>query len=168
MHLKPDARDTWQEHSASGFNVGTSFEHYRCYKVWIKETRSIRTGNTVFFKHKYLTMPTITPGDAVLKARGHSPIKKPVYFLFRKKTGSIFHATKKKHYRRALVFRGFCDKTLFLPKMAKTTAPPWPILFSAFLLAYAITRKFASRACPQGACPHALESERSFLATRSC
>ena len=68
MHLKPDARDTWQEHSASGFNVGTSFEHYRCYKVWIKETRSIRTGNTVFFKHKYLTMPTITPGDAVIKA----------------------------------------------------------------------------------------------------
>ena len=23
MHLKPDARETWQEHSASGFNVGT-------------------------------------------------------------------------------------------------------------------------------------------------
>ena len=48
MHLKPDARDTWQEHLASGFNVGTSFEHYRCYEVWIKETRSIRIGNTVF------------------------------------------------------------------------------------------------------------------------
>ena len=68
MHLKPDARDTWQEHSASGFNVGTFFEHYRCFKIWIKETKSVRIGNTVFFKHKYLTMPTITPGDAVLKA----------------------------------------------------------------------------------------------------
>ena len=64
MHLKPDARETWQEHSASGFSVGTSFEHYRCYEVWIKETKSIRIGNTVFFKHKYLTMPTIIPGDA--------------------------------------------------------------------------------------------------------
>ena len=50
------------------FNVGTSFEHYRCYEVWIKETKSVRIGNTVFFKHKYLTMPTIIPGDAVLKA----------------------------------------------------------------------------------------------------
>ena len=68
MHLKPDARETWQEHSASGFNVGTSFEHYRCYEVWIKETKSVRIGNTVFFKHKYLTMQTIMPGDAVLKA----------------------------------------------------------------------------------------------------
>ena len=29
-----------------------------------------------------------------VRARGHSPIKKPVYFLFRKKTGSTFHATK--------------------------------------------------------------------------
>ena len=68
MCLKPDARETWQEHLASGFNVGTSFEHYRCYEVWTKETKSVRIGNTVFFKHKYLTMPTITPGDAVLKA----------------------------------------------------------------------------------------------------
>ena len=42
MHLKPDARETWQEHSASGFNVGTSFEHYRCYEVWIKETKVSR------------------------------------------------------------------------------------------------------------------------------
>ena len=30
MHLKPAARDTWEEHSASGWNVGTSFEHYIC------------------------------------------------------------------------------------------------------------------------------------------
>ena len=36
--------------------------------MWIKETKSVRIGNTVFFKHKYLTMPTIAPGDAVIKA----------------------------------------------------------------------------------------------------
>ena len=68
MHLKSDARETWQKHSALGFNVGTSFEHYRCCEVWIKETKGVRIGNTVFFKHKYLTTPTITPRDAVLKA----------------------------------------------------------------------------------------------------
>ena len=68
VHLKPDTRETWQEHSASWFNVGASFEHYRCYEVWIKNPKSVRLGDTVFFKHKYLTMPTIMPGDAVLKA----------------------------------------------------------------------------------------------------
>ena len=34
----------------------------------MKDTRSVRIGNTVFFKNKYLTMPTITQGDALLKA----------------------------------------------------------------------------------------------------
>ena len=29
IHLKPTARETWEEHSASGWNIGTSFEHYR-------------------------------------------------------------------------------------------------------------------------------------------
>ena len=43
-------------------------EHYRCHKSWITETRGIRVGNTVFFKHKYLTMPTITTADAILTA----------------------------------------------------------------------------------------------------
>ena len=68
IHLKPEVRETWEEHSASGWNVGTSFEHCRCYIVWINKTLGTRKGNTVFFKHKYLTMPTITPGDALLKA----------------------------------------------------------------------------------------------------
>ena len=60
MHLVPDIRETFAPHSASGFNVGTSFEHYRCYIIYISETKNTRIGNTVFFEHKYLTMPTIT------------------------------------------------------------------------------------------------------------
>jgi hypothetical protein len=68
MHVVPDVRETFAPHSASGFNVGTSFEHYRCYIIYISDTRSTRIGNTVFFKHKYLTMPTMTNADALLKA----------------------------------------------------------------------------------------------------
>ena len=68
IHLKPGARDTWSEHSASGWNLGTSEEHYRCYDVFVEKTKGTRTGNTVFFKHKYLTMPTVTSGDALLRA----------------------------------------------------------------------------------------------------
>ena len=68
MHVVPDVRETFAPHSVSGYHLGTSLEHYRCYKIWIKKTRSERIGNTVFFKHKYLTMPTITNADALLIA----------------------------------------------------------------------------------------------------
>ena len=54
--------------SVSGWYIGVSLEHYRCHRCWITETKGIRTGNTVFFKHKYLTMPTSTPADALLTA----------------------------------------------------------------------------------------------------
>ena len=54
--------------SVSGWYIGVSLEHYCCHRCWITETKGIRTGNTVFFKHKYLTMPTITPADALLTA----------------------------------------------------------------------------------------------------
>ena len=66
--LKPTTRETWAPHSTSGFNIGTSFEHYWCFPVWLKDTRAVRASETVFFKHKCLTMPTITPEAALLKA----------------------------------------------------------------------------------------------------
>ena len=44
IHLKPTARDTWEEHSASGWNLGTSMEHYRCYEVYVDKTLGIRVG----------------------------------------------------------------------------------------------------------------------------
>ena len=68
IHVMPDVRRSYSPHSVSGFNVGTSLKHYRCYKIWVKETRSVRVGNSVFFKHKYLTMPTTTNADSLLKA----------------------------------------------------------------------------------------------------
>jgi hypothetical protein len=34
----------------------------------VSDTTSIRTSLTVFFKHKYLTMPSITPEDALIQA----------------------------------------------------------------------------------------------------
>ena len=36
--------------------------------MWIKETQSKIIGNAVFFKHKYLTMSTITNADVLLNA----------------------------------------------------------------------------------------------------
>jgi len=47
---------------------GTSWEHYRCHEVYITDTRHTRMCSSVFFKHKYLTMPSLTPADALIQA----------------------------------------------------------------------------------------------------
>ena len=68
MHVMPKLRETWAAHTTTGYYIGTSWEHYRNHRVYIKDTRIVRTGATVFFKHKYLTMPTVTTLDALIKA----------------------------------------------------------------------------------------------------
>ena len=68
MHVKPSVRESWAAHSASGYYIGTSLKHYRCSTGWLEQTRSTRVSDTVFFKHKYLTQPTLTASDAVIQA----------------------------------------------------------------------------------------------------
>ena len=68
MHIKPTAHGSFEAHSVSGFYTETYVEQYRFHQVWVKDTKSVRIGNTVFFKHKYLTMHTVTAADALLKA----------------------------------------------------------------------------------------------------
>jgi hypothetical protein len=67
-HLAPSIQETWAPHTTSGFYVGNSWEDYHCYEVFITNTSHTRICSTVFFKHKYLTMPTITTSDALIHA----------------------------------------------------------------------------------------------------
>ena len=67
MHVMPSKIPTWGQYTKSGFYLGTSWDHYRCHRVWIKDTKSTRVGQTVFFRHKYITKPAITPTDAILR-----------------------------------------------------------------------------------------------------
>ena len=48
--------------------MGTSLEHHRCFRIYIWKTRAIQICETVFFKHKCLTQPFVTPEDAVVTA----------------------------------------------------------------------------------------------------
>ena len=68
IHVMPAKRRTWAAHTKKGYYLGTSWEHYRCHVVWVKETKSTRVGQTVFFKHKYLTQPGMTDTDALIQA----------------------------------------------------------------------------------------------------
>jgi len=67
-YLYPGIRETWAPHTASGYYLGNSKVHYRCHQIYISNTRHTRVCDTVFFKHKYLMIPTITPANALIKA----------------------------------------------------------------------------------------------------
>jgi hypothetical protein len=68
FHIKPGRRRTFGEHSEDGFYLKTSEEHYRTHVIFAKKTRAKRLADTVFFKQKYITQPTITPADAIVNA----------------------------------------------------------------------------------------------------
>jgi hypothetical protein len=67
-HVKPDDRRTWDTRSDSGFSLGTSMEHHRCFRVYVTKTRATRISDTVHFKHQYITNPTVSPESHVVAA----------------------------------------------------------------------------------------------------
>ncbi len=67
-YLVPTIWESWAPHMASGFYVGNAWDHYWCHEIYISDTCHTQVCNTVFFKHKYLTMPTIIAADALIRA----------------------------------------------------------------------------------------------------
>jgi hypothetical protein len=68
MHEAPNKRGTWAENAIDSWYIQTSPEHYRCHIIYTKRTNSIRILDMVWFKHKYITQPTLTPADIIVKA----------------------------------------------------------------------------------------------------
>ena len=68
VHENSERRGTWAANSTDGWYLRTSPEHYRCHVIYCKNTRSERISDTVHFKHKYITEPTLTPEDTIVKA----------------------------------------------------------------------------------------------------
>ncbi len=70
VHEKPHKRRTIAQHCKKGYVLGTSFEHYQCQTVWMVDPHNRRTSGAVWFKHKYLTHPSVTPADRITAAIG--------------------------------------------------------------------------------------------------
>ncbi len=54
--------------SVDGWYLRTSDEHYRSHEIYVKHTRGVRISDTVHFKHKHITAPTLSPEDTIVKA----------------------------------------------------------------------------------------------------
>jgi hypothetical protein len=66
VHDKPHKQRTYAEHCRKAFDLGTSTEHYRCWKFWSNDTQATRVLGAAFFKHKYITNPAVTLEDLVI------------------------------------------------------------------------------------------------------
>jgi hypothetical protein len=68
FHIKPNRRKSWGEHASAGWYLTASPDHYRCHYIFVKATRAKHIFNTVYFKRKHITQPTLTTEDMVTKA----------------------------------------------------------------------------------------------------
>ncbi len=66
IHNKPHKCQIYAKHCKKAFVLSMSTEHYRCWKFWSMATRATQILDAVFFKHKYLTNPSVTPKDFVI------------------------------------------------------------------------------------------------------
>ena len=53
----PTGENRLQSTVKKGFILGTSFEHYRAWTMWMNDTRATRVSGTAFHKHKYISIP---------------------------------------------------------------------------------------------------------------
>jgi hypothetical protein len=61
-------RGSWVANVVDGWYLQTFPEDYWCHIVYVKNTRSERVSDAIHFKHKYITQPTLTPEDIIVKA----------------------------------------------------------------------------------------------------
>jgi hypothetical protein len=67
LHESSERKGTWSDNSIDGWYLQASPEHYQCYVIYVKQTNSKKVSDTVYFKMKYITQPTLTPADIIIK-----------------------------------------------------------------------------------------------------
>jgi hypothetical protein len=65
-HNKPLTRGTWSPHALDGWYVGPALESYRCYTIWMWDTRAERTSDTVSWSPTKIPMPLASSTDLIL------------------------------------------------------------------------------------------------------
>jgi hypothetical protein len=66
VHEKPDKRTSWSPHGVDGWYIGPASDSYRCYKVWVWDTRAERICDTISWFPQKLGMPIASSTDLIL------------------------------------------------------------------------------------------------------
>jgi hypothetical protein len=68
IYQSSERRASWGANAINGWYLQTSPEHYQCHVIYVKQTKSERVSDTIFFKTKYITQPTLTQTNIIFKA----------------------------------------------------------------------------------------------------
>ena len=71
VQKKADKWGTWAYHSINGWYLSASPEYYQTHVCHIKHTSSERLSDTVQFKHKNITNPSLTHANKIMRALSH-------------------------------------------------------------------------------------------------
>ena len=66
VHEKPDMRKSWAPHANDAWYLGPAMEHYRCFRVYMRETQSERITDTLTWFPKHVPLPTATSTELIV------------------------------------------------------------------------------------------------------
>ena len=90
IHKKSSKRKTFAQHCVKSWVLGTVMEYYHCWDLWwVISTKAKRVSDMVFFKHKYVTDPSVTPSDAIIATADKMSIREPDPDVFHSRTVDI-------------------------------------------------------------------------------
>jgi hypothetical protein len=67
-HDKPVIRTKWSPHGLDGWYVGPALDLYRCYNIWVWETRAERICDTVTLFPSKVTIPASSSTDIIMSS----------------------------------------------------------------------------------------------------
>ena len=65
VHEKPDNRKSWGKHANDAWYIGPAINHYRCFRVYMRETQSERVTDTLTWFPKHVPLPTATSTEII-------------------------------------------------------------------------------------------------------
>ena len=68
VHIKPENRPTWAPHADEGWYIGPANEHYRCFRVYMTETKAERITDTISWYPTKTTLPTASSTEIIAAA----------------------------------------------------------------------------------------------------
>ena len=66
VHSRPTKQTSWSPHALDGWYTGPALDSYRCYKVWIWETRGERICETISWLPTKVTMPLASSTNLIV------------------------------------------------------------------------------------------------------
>jgi hypothetical protein len=66
VHERTSDRGSFDAHVISGWYLGPSLHHYRCYRIWIPDTNSVRISDNVSWQPHRTPLPTATQNDLII------------------------------------------------------------------------------------------------------